>query len=250
MDANSPRISAGAFGLGSKVSSCGGPPVRNRSTQRFARPKPGKVTAGGEAAARSSDGSINPPTAPSRRKSRRVGPTMLHTPHLPPTGSDTASIPRQIAASTILHHVAKARAGFAEAVETVVTNDVERGFGLGGGDESTDGLPGVRDDPGIAARFDGERVRQEGHAAHAERGAARRLAVTQVEAEIALAQAHVLGERIALGDLHRRAGLVFGAAGGAEVVRAGDQMPAVGGLADLDAQRVEWPSLADAAQPR
>src|SRR5438034_1109892 len=42
---SSPRISAGGFGFKSKVSSCGGPPVRKSRTQRLALPKPG----GGEA---------------------------------------------------------------------------------------------------------------------------------------------------------------------------------------------------------
>ena len=37
--ASSPRISTGAAGLGSNVSICGGPPIRNRSTHRLARPK-------------------------------------------------------------------------------------------------------------------------------------------------------------------------------------------------------------------
>src|SRR4051794_7146442 len=33
---NSPRISGGASGFGSQVECCGGPPIRNRTTQFFA----------------------------------------------------------------------------------------------------------------------------------------------------------------------------------------------------------------------
>src|SRR5688572_17965132 len=68
---NSPRISAGASGLGSNVSCCGGPPVRNRTTHRFARPNP--PPAGAEEAARRYDASVSPPTAPRRSTVRRVG---------------------------------------------------------------------------------------------------------------------------------------------------------------------------------
>ena len=44
---NSPRTSAGASGFGSQVECCGGPPIRNRTMQAFARPK-----------------AVPPPTAP------------------------------------------------------------------------------------------------------------------------------------------------------------------------------------------
>ena len=39
MGSNSPRISSGASGFGSKVSCCGGPPPRKRIIQDLARPK-------------------------------------------------------------------------------------------------------------------------------------------------------------------------------------------------------------------
>src|SRR5262249_10539344 len=145
IDFSSPRTSAGASGLGSNVSSCGGPPVRNRSTQRFARPNPWGDSTGGVAVARRSDGSANPPTAPRRRKLRRVGPRIFSTRHLPLRGVDAVSIPRQTAASTILRQVAQAGAGFALAVEAVVADHLDRGLGVVGGGEGAEGLPAIAD---------------------------------------------------------------------------------------------------------
>src|SRR5262249_43993499 len=73
---SSPRISAGASGLRSQVSSCGGPPVRNNSTQRFALPKPVEfAVVEGAAEMELAIDSPRLPSAPTRRKSRRVVPS-------------------------------------------------------------------------------------------------------------------------------------------------------------------------------
>src|SRR5262245_3607607 len=40
---NSPRTASVASGFGSHVSCCGGPPVRNKTRQRLARPKVGNL---------------------------------------------------------------------------------------------------------------------------------------------------------------------------------------------------------------
>src|SRR4051812_5476947 len=76
---NSPRTSAGASGLRSKVASCDGPPPMNSRMHAFALPKPlAEARFGGEAVARrrSSAGRAKPPapSPPMRRKLRRVTP--------------------------------------------------------------------------------------------------------------------------------------------------------------------------------
>ena len=70
-----PRISAGASGFGSKVSCCGGPPLRKSSTQDLARPKDEPFTWPRPGSARSKEGSPRPsaPRPPARSHSRRVG---------------------------------------------------------------------------------------------------------------------------------------------------------------------------------
>src|SRR5262249_21182801 len=72
MGRNSPRISAGAGGLGLKGFRCGGPPVRENRVKRLTRPK-GGGPAGREAPARSRVGSARPkvPMAPTCRNARR-----------------------------------------------------------------------------------------------------------------------------------------------------------------------------------
>src|SRR5262245_60547897 len=60
MGANSPRMFAGASDFGSHVSCCGGPPVRNNSRQRLARPK---VTDDSATAERVSRGRADNPPA-------------------------------------------------------------------------------------------------------------------------------------------------------------------------------------------
>src|SRR5262245_58249874 len=73
---NSPRISAGASGLRSQVSSCGGPPVRKSNTHRFARANPASAV-DEVGAARNQHGRDSPrhPSAPTRKKSRRDVPS-------------------------------------------------------------------------------------------------------------------------------------------------------------------------------
>lgn len=70
-----PRTSAGASGFGSKVSCCGGPPLRKSSTHGFARPKDEPFTRPRPGSARSNEGSPKPsaPRPPARSHSRRVG---------------------------------------------------------------------------------------------------------------------------------------------------------------------------------
>lgn len=64
---NSPRISAGASGFGSNVSSCGGPPVRKSNTQRFAFPNESFPPRTG----RTEPNVPRTPRVPKRRNSRR-----------------------------------------------------------------------------------------------------------------------------------------------------------------------------------
>src|SRR5262245_1256189 len=81
---NGPRTSAGAFGLGSNVSMCDGPPTRNNMMQLtsesfFGEPE---ALAPGVSAARRKPGSVSPrgTSAPACKKSRRVRPSQKRTP--------------------------------------------------------------------------------------------------------------------------------------------------------------------------
>src|SRR5437588_5159595 len=72
MEPNGPRISAGALGLGSQVSCCGGPPDIHKTMHAFALPKhrPGEVAAGVACnRARERPNALRPPM---RNSSRRL----------------------------------------------------------------------------------------------------------------------------------------------------------------------------------
>ena len=67
---SSPRIPAGACGFGSNVSICGGPPIKNSSKQRFARPNVGSAASSPATICRGNP-RLNPPSAPTSRNRRR-----------------------------------------------------------------------------------------------------------------------------------------------------------------------------------
>ena len=107
---NSPRTSAGASGLGSQVSCCGGPPRWKRTMQALALPR----VAPAARARRSRAGSDRPKALrpPTRSHSRRVRPShrrgpllrMLHTAGSPWTATPAVvpgSIPRERGVPTV-----------------------------------------------------------------------------------------------------------------------------------------------------
>ncbi len=110
MQPNSPRISSGASGLGSNVSSWLGEPYRKSRMHAFARPKPGRLDEGMASPARASascDHSRRPspsiPSEPTCSRSRRVRPS--HSRFGPPrTRSIRCSSIGQMGCSTIIEH--------------------------------------------------------------------------------------------------------------------------------------------------
>src|SRR5262245_61599257 len=70
---NSPRMFAGASGFGSHVSCCGGPPVRNSRTHRFARPNVESETAVAATVRDGNNGSADNPATDSHVRREIAG---------------------------------------------------------------------------------------------------------------------------------------------------------------------------------